>query len=216
MKDKFIKYKDANFFEITLFILYIIKFEIICRFYYSTKFKIFCRLSNVCIGQKNKVYGNLFLTKRPLSVINIGDNFTSTNRAKMNGFSSRESTILKTFSIESKIIIGKNVDINSSSILCRNGVIQIGDNVMIAPNCIVTNSDLHNPLIGRREESGLEFDQDVVICNGVWIGMNCIILKGVTIGENSIIAAGSVVSRDVPPNVIVGSNSLDILKKYEK
>jgi acetyltransferase-like isoleucine patch superfamily enzyme len=84
---------------------------------------------------------------------------------------------------------------------------------MIAPNCVVTNSDFHNPLVGKRQESGAEFDQDVVICNGVWIGMNCLILKGVTIGENSIIAAGSVVSKDVPANSVIGTNPLRILKK---
>jgi len=216
MRDKFLKYKNANFFEKMIFVLYLIKFEIIFRIYFSTKFKIICFLNTVSIGSGFKIYGNIFISKRPSTVINIGDNFQSTNKSKMNGFSSRESTILKTFSIDSKIIIGKNVDINSSSILCRNGVIQIGDNVMIAPNCVITNSDFHNPLVGKREENGVEFDQDVVLRDGVWIGMNCIILKGVTIGENSIIAAGSVVSKDIPPNVTVGTHSLRILKKHEK
>jgi acetyltransferase-like isoleucine patch superfamily enzyme len=83
---------------------------------------------------------------------------------------------------------------------------------MIAPNCIITNTDFHNPAIGKREESGTEMDQDVVICNGVWIGMNCVILKGVTTGENSIIAAGSVVAKDVPSNTVVGSHILHNLK----
>ena len=150
-----------------------------------------------------------------MSEILIGDNFQSTNLAKMNGFSTRESTLLKTYSSESRIIIGKRVDINSSSILSRNGVIKIGDDVMIAPNCVITNSDFHNPLVGKRQESGTQFDQDVVICDGVWIGMNCLILKGVKIGKNSIIAAGSVISKDVPANSVVGSNPSQILKKYE-
>ena len=213
MRDKYLKYKKASFFEKVLFIVYLIKYEVIARIYFSAKFKFLCFLYTVDIGREVRVYGNVFIVKRPLSVINIGDNFQSTNLDKMNGFSNRESTLLKTYSIESRIIIGRRVDINSSSILCRNGVINIGNDVMVAPNCVVTNSDFHNPLVGKRQESGVEFDQDVVICDGVWIGMNCIILKGVTIGENSIIAAGSIVSKDVPPNVAVGTDSLRILKK---
>jgi len=191
----------------------LIKYEVISRIYFSVKFKLLCFLYSVVIGKGVRVYGNVFIVKRPLSVINIGDNFQSTNLDKMNGFSNRESTLLKTYSIDSRIIIGERVDINSSSILSRNGVINIGNDVMIAPNCVVTNSDFHNPLVGKRQQSGVEFDQDVEICDGVWIGMNCLILKGVTIGENSIIAAGSVVSKDVPANSVVGTNSLRILKK---
>ena len=213
LRDKYLKYKKASFFEKLLFIVYLIKYEVISRIYFSVKFKLLCFLYSVVIGKGVRVYGNVFIVKRPLSVINIGDNFQSTNLDKMNGFSNRESTLLKTYSIDSRIIIGERVDINSSSILSRNGVINIGNDVMIAPNCVVTNSDFHNPLVGKRQQSGVEFDQDVEICDGVWIGMNCLILKGVTIGENSIIAAGSVVSKDVPANSVVGTNPLRILKR---
>ena len=216
MREKYLKYKNASFFEKFLFIIYLIKYEVILRIYFSIKFKFICFLYGIGIGKRHKVYGNVFVAKRPLSEILIGDNFQSTNLAKMNGFSIRESTLLKTYSSESKIIIGERVDINSSSILSRNGEINIGDDVMIAPNCVITNSDFHNPLVGKRQESGTQFDQDVVICDGVWIGMNCLILKGVKIGKNSIIAAGSVISKDVPANSVVGSNPSQILKKYEK
>jgi acetyltransferase-like isoleucine patch superfamily enzyme len=212
-RDRLLKYRKANIFENLLFIGYLIKYEVVCRVYFSAKFRIKCFFYSVTVGRGVKIYGNIFIAKRPLSIIKISTNFQSTNKVKMNGFSNRESTLLKTYSTNSKIIIGKMVDINSSSILCRNGVVSIGNNVMIAPNCIVTNSDFHNPLIEKRGESGVELDQDIVICDGVWIGMNCVILKGVTIGENSIIAAGSVVSKDVLPNVIVGSQSLRTLKK---
>ena len=46
----------------------------------------------------------------------------------------------------------------------------------------------------------------------MWIGRNSIISKGVTIGENSIVAAGSVVTKDVPPNCIVGGNPAKVVK----
>ena len=55
----------------------------------------------------------------------------------------------------------------------------------------------------------------VKIGNNVWIGMNAIVLKGVTIGDNSVVAAGSVVTKDVPANVVVAGNPAAVVKKLE-
>ncbi|MDO4534475.1 MAG: DapH/DapD/GlmU-related protein [Clostridium perfringens] len=52
----------------------------------------------------------------------------------------------------------------------------------------------------------------IIIGNNVWIGGNSTILPGVTIGDNSIIAAGSVVTSNVPKNVIVAGNPAKVLK----
>lgn len=56
----------------------------------------------------------------------------------------------------------------------------------------------------------------VIISDNVWIGMNATILKGVTIGENSVVAAGSVVTKSVPPNVVVAGNPAVVVKKFEQ
>jgi len=55
----------------------------------------------------------------------------------------------------------------------------------------------------------------VTIGNNVWIGERAIVLKGVTIGDNAVIAAGSVVTKDVPENTVVGGNPARVLKKLE-
>lgn len=51
------------------------------------------------------------------------------------------------------------------------------------------------------------------IKDNVWIGMGAVILKGVTIGENSVVAAGAIVTKDVPPNVVVAGNPAQIVKQ---
>jgi Acetyltransferase (isoleucine patch superfamily) len=55
----------------------------------------------------------------------------------------------------------------------------------------------------------------IVLEDDVWIGSGSIILKGITIGEGSVVAAGSVVTKDVSPNVIVGGNPARVLKEIE-
>jgi len=52
-----------------------------------------------------------------------------------------------------------------------------------------------------------------MIKDKTWIGMNSIILKGVTIEKGSVVAAGSVVTKDVPPDTLVGGNPAKIIRK---
>ena len=51
------------------------------------------------------------------------------------------------------------------------------------------------------------------VCRDVWIGAGCVICPGVTIGEHSIVAAGAVVTKDVPPDVIVGGVPAKVIKR---
>lgn len=106
------------------------------------------------------------------------------------------------------IKVGKNFFMNSSCTFMDRGEITIGDDVFIAPKvCLTTINHDFNPY--NRKAT---FTKPIVIKDRVWIGINATICPGVTIGENSVIAAGSVVTKDVPPNVIVGGNPAKILK----
>ncbi len=61
--------------------------------------------------------------------------------------------------------------------------------------------------------AGEGYSKDIVIKNGVWIGANSVVLPGVTIGEKSIVAAGSVVTKNVPPGVLVAGNPAVVKKR---
>jgi len=107
--------------------------------------------------------------------------------------------------------IGKNVFINSCCRFQDNGGIEIGDKTMIGPNVtIVTVNHEINP-----ETRINAIPKPVKIGKNVWIGAGCTILPGVIIGENSIIGAGSVVTKDVPANIVVAGNPAKLIKKIK-
>ncbi len=98
------------------------------------------------------------------------------------------------------ISLGKNVFINHACSFLDMGGITIEDNVLIGPkvNLITENHPLHP---GDRKAL---ICKPVLIKRNAWIGAAATILPGVTVGENSVVAAGAVVSKDVPPNTVVG------------
>lgn len=109
---------------------------------------------------------------------------------------------------EAKLKIGNDVFINSGVDIRCTGEISIGDNVLIGQNSSISDSNFH--LV---EPNNKEANQSVIISNNVWIAQGCIILPGVHIGNNSVIAAGSVVTKSIPENVLVGGTPAKILRK---
>lgn len=90
--------------------------------------------------------------------------------------------------------------------------IVIGDNCMMAGSTFITDADWHGTYDRVRTigETG-----PVHIGENVWLGDHSTVCKGVTIGENSIIGAGSVVVRDVPPNVIAAGNPARVVRELD-
>lgn len=96
--------------------------------------------------------------------------------------------------------LGKNVYINFNITLIEDAEIFIGDGTMIGPN--VTIAAGSHPISPKLRAEGYSCNHPVHIGKNVWIGSCVTILGGVHIGDNSVIAAGSLVTRDIPANVI--------------
>ncbi len=80
------------------------------------------------------------------------------------------------------------------------GGVSFGDHVFIAPNCTFTTAE--HAIDAQQRAEGMEVALPIKIGNNVWIGAGVTVLAGVTIGDNTIIGAGSVVTKDIPSDVI--------------
>lgn len=125
---------------------------------------------------------------------------------------------LRVFGPGAAIEIGEGAQLSGTSVTARSQRISIGRQVLLAPNCVIVDSDFHAlwPPEARATEPGLERDAPVSIGDYVWIGMNCLILKGVSIGEGAMIGAGSVVTRDVPPFCLAVGAPARVLRRLAR
>ena len=112
---------------------------------------------------------------------------------------------------------GFNIHLNGFVLLNYNCVIldtspvNIGHMVFIAPNCVIACSG--HAIYPEQRCNGIGTSKPITIEDGVWIGASSTILGGVTIGKNSIIAAGSVVTKDIPSNVIAGGVPCKVIRE---
>lgn len=105
--------------------------------------------------------------------------------------------------------IGKNVFINHDCSFLDLGGITIEDDVLIGPKVSLITE---NHPIDPSQRKSLDL-QSIRIKRNAWIGAASTILPGVTVGENAIVAAGSVVTKDVPDNVVVAGVPAKMIKK---
>ena len=108
------------------------------------------------------------------------------------------------------IHVGENFFANYNCVMLDEAPITIGDNVLIAPNVGLYTAG--HPIDVERRNQWLEYAWPITIGNNVWICGGVTIAPGVTIGDNSIIAAGSVVTGDIPANVIAGGNPCRVIR----
>lgn len=113
----------------------------------------------------------------------------------------------------SNLFLGKNAEINSGCFIVAKAPIIIGDNSTLAYQVSLFTSAYPNGPFNKLSEIYPKVRKEIVIGKDVWIGARAIILPGIHIGDFSVIAAGSVVTKDVPPGVLVAGSPAVIKKR---
>lgn len=105
---------------------------------------------------------------------------------------------------------GKGVYANFNLTLVDDTHIYVGDCTMLGPN--VTLATAGHPVLPELREQGYQFNMPVRIGKNCWLGAGVIVLPGVTIGDNTVIGAGSIVTKDIPANVVAVGNPCRVLR----
>ncbi|WP_409290873.1 sugar O-acetyltransferase [Peribacillus sp. SCS-37] len=113
----------------------------------------------------------------------------------------------------SNIYAGENFYANFNCVILDVCEVRFGDNCLLAPGVHIYTAA--HPIDAAERVSGLEYGRPVTIGSNVWLGGGCIINPGITIGDNAVVASGAVVTKDVPPNTVVGGNPARILKQLD-
>lgn len=110
--------------------------------------------------------------------------------------------------------LGHHVYANFNLTLVDDTHIYIGDYVMIGPN--VTLATAGHPIEPELRKKVAQFNLPIHIKKNVWIGANSVVLPGISIGENSVIGAGSIVTKDIPSNVVAVGNPCRVLREISE
>lgn len=105
---------------------------------------------------------------------------------------------------------GRGVYANFNLTLVDDTHIYVGDGTMIGPN--VTLATAGHPILPALRERQLQYNMPIHIGKNCWLGAGVIVLPGVTIGDNTVIGAGSIVTRDIPANVVAVGNPCHVLR----
>ena len=113
-----------------------------------------------------------------------------------------------------RVSIGENFFSNYNFIILAGNHIDIGDNVMIAPDCGLYAAG--HPFDAEARKAGLEYARPIRIGDNVWVGGGAKTMGGGTIGNDAVIAAGSIVTRDMPGHVLAGGNPCRVIREISE
>lgn len=109
---------------------------------------------------------------------------------------------------------GKNVYANFNLTMVDDTHIYVGDSTMFGPN--VTVATAGHPILPELREKGYQYNMPVHIGRNCWLGAGVIVLPGITIGDHVVVGAGSVVTKDLPSNVVAAGNPCRILREVNE
>lgn len=105
---------------------------------------------------------------------------------------------------------GSNIYANYNLTLVDDTHIYVGDNTMFGPNVVLATAG--HPITPELRRRGLQYNMPIRVGCNCWLGAGVIVLPGVTIGDNAVIGAGSVVTKDIPSNVVAVGNPCRVLR----
>lgn len=162
-------------------------------------------LSGAKFGKNIRFYGRPFIQKSNHGSLYIGDNctFRSTHTSNLIGIN---RPCIVSVHGQAVLNIGNNCGFSGTVIGCFSHI-TIGDGVRCGANTLITDSDWH------LDDPRSSTPRPIYIEKNVWLGVNVMVMKGVQIGENSVIGAGSVVTKNIPANVIAAGNPCKVIKQ---
>lgn len=176
--------------------------QIIC--WCNFRARVEMKIKGIQFGRNISFRGNPIFFRSAGSSITIGNNCSFNSSCRFNFRGINHPCIIHT-APHGHIEIGNNCGFSGVSIVSSVNV-RIGNNVMCGTNVMIGDRNDHEDLYPEFKP------EPVVIEDNVWIGMNAIVMKGVTIGANSIIGAGSIVTKNIPANVIAAGVPCKIIK----
>ena len=106
---------------------------------------------------------------------------------------------------------GKGVYANFNLTLVDDTHIYVGDYTMLGPNVVLATAG--HPILPELRPLAYQYNMPIHIGKNCWLGAGVIVLPGITIGDNSVIGAGSIVTKDIPANVVAVGNPCRILRE---
>jgi len=175
---------------------------------------VFYKLRGIQLGKKVVFIGIPFIYKFPGSTIKIGNKVEIRTSTTSNLIGINRRTTISTHDSTAKITIGDNCGMSGVVIGAKESI-SIGNHAVIGANVLITDFDWHAIDAEARNKGESSKSRPVVISDNVFIGTAAIILKGVHIGKNSVIGANSVVTTNIPPDVIAAGNPCKIVSELK-
>jgi acetyltransferase-like isoleucine patch superfamily enzyme len=163
-------------------------------------------MAGVRCGARLRCYGPVHVHPARGGWIRIGNGCRFRSSGLSNRIGINRPCALSTLKAGANILVGDGCGF-SGTVIAAARQIEIGPRVRCGANTTITDTDWHEE--DPRSGGALP----VVIEENVWLGLNAIVLKGVRIGRNSVIAAGSVVTRDIPANVVAGGIPARVIRR---
>lgn len=135
--------------------------------------------------------------------------------ANVNAWAHEERNVIITYDRDVTIRVGSNVRLNGVGLMAKRGI-TIGDNCILGSTLLV-DTDFHSVRRDRATNPHAPvLSAPIAVGDNVWLAGQTVVLKGVTIGANSVIGFRAVVTRDVPPDVIVAGNPARVVRGLDE